>query len=160
MKVTLAARVSTTKQDADLRMKELRQWAKSLNHIIVDEFFIYEGATANFKDRVEFMKIFENPKGDALILNKLDRLTRNFADIVYFEEYFQKNTKFKLIALDMVPDFTSAIGRYVFRAILSIACLEAEQMKERQRAGINKAKAAGKFKGRQKGAKGIVRSSK
>ena len=154
MRVTLAARVSTTKQDADIRMKELRQWAKVNNHTIVDEFFIYESATVDLEDRKEFMKIFENPKGDALVLNKLDRLTRNFPNISYFENYFKNNNKFKLIALDITPDFNTAVGRYIFRQILSIACLEAEQMKERQKKGVDKAKALGKFKGRKKGALG------
>lgn len=155
MKVILAARVSTTKQDADMRMRELRQWAKVNNHLIVDEFFIYEGATGELTDRKEFMKIFNNPKGDALVLNKLDRLTRNFGSISYFEKYFrEQGDKFKLIALDHTPNFNDAIGRCIFRQLLTFACLEAEQMKERQVAGIAKAKAEGKYKGRQSGALG------
>lgn len=154
MKVTLYARVSTDEQNLDDKMKELRQWAKNNNHIIVYEVWDTESGTIELKDRKKFLQILNNPKGDALVVNKLDRITRNFDSVTLIEKYFRNNwNKFKLIALDFPVNLDTAVGRLMFRNMLTLACFEPEQMKERQRLGIARAKAEGKFKGRKKGAK-------
>ena len=160
MRAKLIARVSTDKQDGDLRMNELRQYAKSHNHTIVGEYWVYESATIDLEGRKEFMYALQDPKQeDLIIFNKLDRITRNFKSIAWFEEYFS-NLKAKVIALDFTPDFKTAIGRYLFRQLLTVAVLEAEQIKERAKPAIEKRKANGGYKGRQKGAKGKVKTSK
>jgi DNA invertase Pin-like site-specific DNA recombinase len=155
MKVRLCARVSTDHQDADSKMKELRQWAKRNNHQIIDEVWIYESATQSLGDRVEFKKLLDFPKGEALVINKLDRLTRNFDSVSFIENYFRTNwSDYKLIALDFPINLENATGRLMFRQMLTFACFESEVMKERQVLGIARAKAEGKYKGRPKGALG------
>lgn len=149
----LIARVSTDDQDGELRMNELRLRAKLSNWTIVAEYWIYESATIDLEDRKEFMNALNEDKGeDLIVFNKLDRITRNFKSISWFEEYFM-SLKAKVIALDYVPDFSNSIGRYMFRQLLLLAVLEAEQTKERAKPGIDKAKAAGKYKGGKKGRK-------
>jgi DNA invertase Pin-like site-specific DNA recombinase len=156
MKVTLYARVSTKDQNVDDKMRELRQWAVRNNHRIVDEVWDKESGTIDLKDRKKFNEILENPKGEALVVNKLDRITRNYDSVTKLEKYFRENWgTFKLIALDFPIELNTAVGRLMFRNMLTLACFEPEQMKERQRMGIERAKAAGKFTGRKKGAKGV-----
>ena len=154
MRAKLIARVSTEKQDGDLRMRELRNYARIKNHVIVAEYWIYESATIELEKRKEFMTALEEDKGEELIIvNKLDRITRNFKSISWFEEYFA-NLNAKIIALDFEPDFETAIGRYMFRQLLLLAVLEAEQIKERAKPKIEERKKEGKYKGRLKGAIG------
>lgn len=161
MKVTLYARVSTKDQSVDDKMKELRQWAVNNDHKIVHEVWDTESATIDLKDRIKFNEILNNPKGQAIVVNKLDRITRNFDSVTYIEKYFRENwNTFKLIALDFPINLETAVGRLMFRNMMTLACFEPEQMKERQKLGIARAKAEGKFKGRQKGAKGILQHSK
>ena len=153
MKVTLYARVSTKDQSVDDKMQELRKWAVNNNHRIVHEVWDTESGTIELKDRKKFLEILNNPKGDALIVNKLDRITRNFDSVTLIEKYFRENwSSFKLIALDFPINLENAVGRLMFRNMLTMACFEPEQMKERQKLGIERAKAQGKFKGRLKGA--------
>lgn len=154
MNVTLYARVSTDHQNIDDKMKELRKWAVTNNHKIVHEVWDTESATIDLKDRKKFLEILNNPIGDAIVVNKLDRITRNFDSVTLIEKYFRENwINFKLIALDFPINLETAVGRLMFRNMMTLACFEPEQMKERQRSGINRAIAEGKFKGRKKGSK-------
>jgi|SRR6056297_2002920 len=161
MNVTLYARVSTKDQSVDDKMQELRKWAVNNNHRIVHEVWDTESGTIELKDRKKFQEILKNPKGDALVVNKLDRITRNYDSVTLIEKYFRESwDKYKLVALDFPIELNTAVGRLMFRNMLTLACFEPEQMKERQRLGIERAKAEGKFRGRQKGAKGKVSTSK
>lgn len=161
MKVTLYARVSTKDQSVHDKMIQLRKWAVTNGHTIAKEVFDTESGTIDLKDRKKFQEILNNPIGDAIVVNKLDRITRNFDSVTLIEKYFRENWEtFKLIALDFPVDLNSAVGRLMFRNMMTLACFEPEQMKERQRLGIERAKAEGKFKGRQKGAKGKVNTDK
>lgn len=161
MKVTLYARVSTKDQNVDDKMQQLRKWAVNNNHRIVHEVWDTESGTIELKDRVKFNEILNNPKGEALIVNKLDRITRNFDSVTFIEKYFRENwNTFKLIALDFDVRLDNAVGRLMFRQLMALACYEPELMKERQRPAIERAKSEGKYKGRQKGAKGKAKDSK
>lgn len=161
MNLTLYARVSTEDQNIDDKMQELRNWASSNNHRIVCEVWDTESGTIELKDRKKFLQILDNPIGEAIVVNKLDRVTRNFDSVTLIEKYFRENwNTFKLISLDFPVNLESAVGRLMFRNMMTLACFEPEQMKERQKLGIARAKKEGKFKGRQKGAKGKANSSK
>jgi len=154
MNVTLYARVSTEDQNLDNMMQELRKWAVANNHRIVHEVWDKQSGTVELKDRIKFQEILQNPKGDALVVYKLDRITRNFDSVTVIEKYFRENWQtFKLVALDFDVNLNNAIGRLMFRNIMSLACYEPELIKERMRPAIEKAKADGKFKGRKKGSK-------
>jgi len=161
MKVTLYARVSTKDQSVDDKMRELRKWAVTNKHIIVHEVWDTESGTIDLKDRMKFLEILNNPIGEAIVVNKLDRITRNFDSVTLIEKYFREGwSTFKLIALDFPIDLESAVGRLMFRNMMALACFEPEQMKERQRPAIERLKKAGAYKGRQKGAKGKISTSK
>ena len=153
MKVTLYVRVSSEDQNLEDKMRELRRWAKANGHEIVKEVFDTQSGTVELKDRTKFLEILDNPLGDALVVNKLDRITRNYDSVTFIEKYFRENwSKFKLIALDFPVQLDTAVGRLMFRNMLTLACFEPEQMKERQKLGIERAKRLGLFKGRKKGA--------
>jgi DNA invertase Pin-like site-specific DNA recombinase len=159
MRAKLIARVSTESQDANIRMQELREFAVSNNYKICAEYWINESATVDIDNRTDFMKALQDDKGeDIIIINKLDRLTRNFKSISWFEEFIENNIN--IISIDHQTNLKTATGRLVFRQLLLIACFETEQTKERMKAKVEQMKAQGKYKGRQKGAKGKVKDSK
>jgi DNA invertase Pin-like site-specific DNA recombinase len=86
-------------------------------------------------------------KGDALVVVKLDRLARSTADLLrIMEDLRSKGATLKV--LDMSLDTGTATGKLMFTIIGAIATFEREMMLERQREGIAKAKAEGRYKGR------------
>ncbi len=155
MKLDLYARTSTKDQDVQMQMNLLRQWCVNNKHEIASETYDQESGTIDLKDRKKFRELLDNPKGDGMLIFKLDRITRNFDSLTLIEKHFRDNwDNYKLICTDMPIDLENAVGRLMFRNLMVINCFEPEQMKERQKPAIAKAKAEGKFKGRPQGAKG------
>jgi DNA invertase Pin-like site-specific DNA recombinase len=86
-------------------------------------------------------------EGDILVVTKLDRLarsTRHLNDIV--DCLREKGSHLQI--LDLGIDTATPTGELVLTVIGGIAQFERQMMLERQREGIAKAKAAGKYKGR------------
>ena len=86
-------------------------------------------------------------EGDVLVVKKLDRLARSVADTVKIIERLEAK-KAGLKILNMKIDTTTPEGRLQFNLFAAIAQFEREVMLERQKVGIAKAKADGKYKGR------------
>jgi DNA invertase Pin-like site-specific DNA recombinase len=85
--------------------------------------------------------------GDIFIVTKLDRLARSVAHLVEIGTRLEaKGVALKV--LDQAIDTTTPSGRLMFNMLGSIVQFERELMLERQREGIAKAKAEGKYKGR------------
>lgn len=86
-------------------------------------------------------------EGDILVVTKLDRLARSVANTVEIQKRLE-DKKAGLRVLDMQIDTTTSTGKLQFNLLAAIAQFEREVMLERQRVGIEKAKAQGKYKGR------------
>ena len=86
-------------------------------------------------------------QGDVFIVTKLDRLARSVAHLIEIGTRLEaKGVALKV--LDQAIDTSTPSGRLMFNMLGSIAQFERELMLERQREGIAKAKAEGKYKGR------------
>ena len=86
-------------------------------------------------------------QGDTLAVTKLDRLARSVAHLV--EILGQLEAKgVALRILGMGIDTATPTGKLMLTILGGVAEFEREIMLERQREGIAKAKAAGKYKGR------------
>lgn len=159
MKVDLYARVSTEDQDVDQQMIHLRQWAIKQGYRIASETFDKQSGKVTLEEREQFIKLLNNPKGEALVVFNLDRLTRNWDSVTFIEKHFRENwDNYKLISTKDEINLDTANGRLMFRLKIAINCHMPEDMLEKQAVGIARAKAEGKFKGRQKGAKGKVKN--
>jgi len=86
-------------------------------------------------------------EGDTLVVTKLDRLARSIGHLSEITRTLDtKKANLQVLAMNL--DTSNATGRLMLNVIGSVAQFEREMMLERQREGIAKAKADGKYKGR------------
>jgi DNA invertase Pin-like site-specific DNA recombinase len=86
-------------------------------------------------------------EGDTLLVTKLDRLVRSTQHLLEIAERVKAKGA-DLCILNLGADTSTATGRLMFTVIGAVATFERELMLERQREGIAKAKAEGKYRGR------------
>ena len=89
-------------------------------------------------------------EGDKLVCTKLDRLARSVQHLGQIIERIN-SAGASLVILDMggtAVDTSNPTGKLILNVMSSVAQFEREMMLERQREGIAKAKAEGKYKGR------------
>lgn len=110
-------------------------------------------------DRPEYQKmISELHKGDVLVIHSIDRLGRNYEEIIDEWRKITKEIGADIIVHDMPllntcqsRDLTGTLISDIVLQLLSyVAQRERENIRQRQREGIEIAKAQGKYKGRAK----------
>lgn len=97
---------------------------------------------SQLQSAIEFIR-----EGDTLIITKLDRLARSVSDLMKITQQLE-NKKVGLRILNLGMDTSTPTGKLLLIILGGIAQFEREIMLERQREGISKAKADGKYKGR------------
>lgn len=91
-------------------------------------------------------------EGDTLVITKLDRLARSVAHMMEILATIEsKGANLRILSMNI--DTGTATGKLMLSILGSVAEFERSIMLERQREGIAKAKAAGKYKGRKPTAK-------
>lgn len=136
------ARTSTIEQKAGLEA-QIRDLAKAGCD---KKIFSEQVSSIDQRDQLEQALDYIRD-GDALVVTRLDRLARSVRNLVEIIDRLKaKNAELKI--LDMNLDTTNATGKLMLNLLGSIAEFERELMLERQREGIAKAKAEGKYKGR------------
>ena len=135
------ARTSTVEQKAgfDAQVRELKAAGAEKT---------YQEQVSSVGERAELDRLLGILRpGDVIIVTKLDRLARSVANLVAITEQIEKaGASLKILAMGM--DTSSANGRLMLNVLGSVAQFEREMMLERQREGIAKAKAEGKYRGR------------
>jgi DNA invertase Pin-like site-specific DNA recombinase len=86
-------------------------------------------------------------EGDTLVVTKLDRLARSTQHLLEVADLVKRKGA-DLHILNLNIETSSATGKLLLTMIAAVATFEREMMLERQREGIAKAKAEGKYKGR------------
>lgn len=135
------ARTSTIEQLAgfDAQIKELQNLGCKK---------IYQEQVSSVAQRDELDKAIDFAReGDVLIVTKLDRLARSISHLWKIIETLEESSV-GLRVLDLGIDTQSATGKLILTVLGGISQFEREMMLERQREGIQKAKAEGKYKGR------------
>ncbi|MFD2111309.1 recombinase family protein [Thiorhodococcus fuscus] len=137
------ARSSTIDQVASIESQERELRAAGCEEVYIEQVSSVDLVRRErFEEAVKFCR-----KGDVLVCTKLDRLARSVPHLVEIQQRLEaKGVALKI--LDMGLDTSTAQGRLMFNIVGSIAQFEREIMLERQREGIAKAKAEGKYKGR------------
>ena len=136
------ARTSTQDQKYSLEAQVEELKAAGCERLYQEEVSSVDSKREELENALDYIR-----EGDVLVVKKLDRLARSVADTVKIQEQLAaKNAGLKI--LDLKIDTTTPEGRLQFNLFASIAQFEREVMLERQKVGIAKAKADGKYKGR------------
>lgn len=137
------ARVSTHDQDLAVQNERLKQAGCE---IIRSE----TGSGSTRKGRSELETIMDFLKaGDELVVVRLDRLGRSTRDVLNLvHELDEKGATLRVLE----PEISTlgSMGKMVITILGMVADMELQFIKDRQKAGIDAAKASGVYKGRQK----------
>lgn len=137
------ARTSTLDQTAGIEAQE-----HELVALGCDKIFREQVSSVDMPERTQLVEaIAYLREGDVLVVTKLDRLARSVRHLLdVLKEVTDKGANLRIIGLGI--DTATPTGRLMLNLLGSIAEFERDIMLERQREGIAKAKAAGKYKGR------------
>lgn len=149
-------RVSSKSQKTDSQRAEIRRWLRG-EGIDPDACRWYidteSGKTGSAESRPELQRLetdIFNGEIRTVVTWKLDRLARSQRDgIDLMHRWLEKGIR--LIVTTLQIDLRGAVGRMVAGLLFSLAEIERDNIRERQRAGIEVAKQAGKYQGRKPG---------
>ncbi|WP_168014542.1 recombinase family protein [Halomonas salinarum] len=147
MSATIAyVRVSTEDQSTDTQRATIEERHK------VDRWFVDEATSGAIKakDRKGLGELLSYVReGDTVIVYAIDRLGRNTIDVLETVEAL--NAKgVAVLSLREGFDMSTPMGKAMLTMLSAMAELERSNIKERQLAGIKRAKAEGKALGREK----------
>lgn len=136
------ARTSTGDQEAGLESQIEELNAAGCTRIFSEKVSSVDAARPQLQAALSFLR-----EGDDFICSKPDRLARSTTELLRIvEELTSRGVRVRLLSMNI--DTSSATGKLLLTLMGAVAAFEREIMLERQRAGIAKAKAEGKFKGR------------
>jgi DNA invertase Pin-like site-specific DNA recombinase len=138
------ARTSTLDQEAGFEAQVTQLQAYGCTDIFKEQ-------VSSVADRVELEATIRMLRpNDKLVVTKLDRLARSVRHLGEILERLESK-EVGLVILSMGGqqiDTTTATGKLMLNVMSAVAQFEREMMLERQREGISKAKADGRYKGR------------
>lgn len=141
-------RVSTADQTTENQLREIAAAGFTVQpqRAVVETI---SGSVAAMQ-RPEFAKLAADrlEAGDVLVVTKLDRLGRNATDVrATVERLAAAGVRVHCLALGGV-DLTSPAGKMTMQVIAAVAEFELDLLRERTRAGLERAMAEGKRPGR------------
>ncbi len=133
-------RVSTQEQNT-IRQEVL------MESLGVDELYI-DRASGKNADRPELRKLLRYVRqGDTVIVEAISRFARNTRDLLdLVEQLTEKRVEF--VSKKEAIDTTTPSGKFMLTIFGAVAELERDYILQRQREGIDIAKAQGKYQGR------------
>ena len=137
------ARVSSLSQSTDIQAARLKAAGCEL---VLDE--AASGRSRAGRSELETILSFIRP-GDTLVVVKLDRLGRSTRDVLNLVHELEAKSA-ALRVLEPEIDTSKPEGRIILTTLSMVAEMELTFIKERQRAGIEAAKAKGVYKGRKR----------
>jgi DNA invertase Pin-like site-specific DNA recombinase len=149
VKVALYARVSTEGQDPEVQLSALRSHVGQRGWEIVEEF-IDRGYSGAKEKRPALDRLMQSAWGgdfQAVLVWRFDRFARSVKHLITALEQF-RNLNINFISLQEQFDTSTAIGHAMFTIIGAMAQLERDIIRERVKAGLERARARGVRLGR------------
>lgn len=153
MRVAVYARVSTSdkEQDPETQLMALRDYCGALN-IIVHDTYIDKAAANDIAHRTEWRRLLDDAakrKFKVVLVFKLDRAFRSV------KHMHDTLSAWELVGVDFTSikenfDTSTAIGRLILNLLAALAEFELELIRERVKAGMDRARRQGKKIGRPK----------
>ena len=147
-------RVSTKEQNIDRQLSAILKEGVSMNKIYVDK------ASGKDFNRIEYKKLMRKLEaGDEIYIKSIDRLGRNYDEIIREWNFITKEKNVEIVVLDFpLLDTRSKeydlTGKFISDIVLQIlsyvAQIERENIHQRQKEGIVEAKKKGVKFGRRK----------
>src|SRR5579864_8230955 len=149
MKAAIYARVSTEDQHLDNQLAELRRFAAQQGWTIVREYT--DKATAKNGDRAGWKQMWKDVSAhrfDVLLFWSLDRLTREgvLKTHLYLKQLTDAGVKFKSYTEQYV-DSLGIFGDAIIGLLAAVAQQERIRISDRTKAGLARAREAGKVLG-------------
>ena len=148
--IALYARVSTTQQDPDVQLRELRALAAARGWKITAEY-VDAGISGACTSRPELSRLLADAhrgRFAGVLVWRLDRLGRSLRHLVTVVEDLLARGIEVISATEPHMDSTTPTGRLLRNIFASVAEYEREMIRERVIAGLRKARACGKRIGR------------
>jgi len=136
-------RVSSIAQNTDRQLDGL-----TLDRVFTDKL---SGKDTNRPQLQELLKYAR--RGDVIHVHSLDRLGRNLDDLRLLVKRFTEQgitVRFEKENLVFSPDTSNAMNTLLFNVMAAFAEFERSLIRERQREGVQLAKAKGLYKGRKR----------
>jgi DNA invertase Pin-like site-specific DNA recombinase len=136
------ARTSTVEQVAglDAQLRDLR--AAGCTKVYKEQVSSVDAQRPQLKAAIDYLR-----DGDVFVVTKPDRLARSTRDLLDIVEGLQsRGIEVRILSMNL--DTATPTGKLILTVLGGVATFERELMLERQREGIAKAKAEGKYKGR------------
>lgn len=149
-RVIIYARVSTKEQNVDMQLIDLKQYAQARKLSVIQEYIDY--ASGSKTDRENYRKLFDDVKKrkcDVVLVWKFDRFARSTKELINALEEFNS------LGVDFISykeniDTSTPAGKILFTMISAFAEFERSIIRERVKAGMEKAKLRGARIGRPK----------
>lgn len=135
------ARTSTVEQVAGVEAQKRDLEAAGCNKVFAEQVSSL-AQRGQLEAAIDYLR-----DGDSLVVTKLDRLARSMRDLLAIVDRIEaKGAGLRILAMNL--DTTTATGKLMLNVLGSVAEFERSMMLERQREGVAKAKAEGKYRGR------------
>lgn len=142
MTTTHVGYARTSNQDAGLEAQERDLVAAGCTKVFSEKVSSVATKRPQLEAALDYVR-----EGDTLVVTKPDRLARSTADLLAIADLLRtKGVTLSIQSMQM--DTSTSTGKLMLTMLGGIAEFERDLMLERQREGIAKAKADGKYKGR------------
>src|ERR1700722_11549786 len=151
MKAAIYCRVSTSDQNCEMQLRELREYLGRRGWESAGEYVDagYSGAKASRPALDRLMKDARERRMDAVVVWKLDRWGRSLAHLVgSVQELSALGIRFIAVTQNIDTDGSNPMAPLLLHLMASFAEFERELIRDRVNAGIRNARAKGKQLGR------------
>jgi putative DNA-invertase from lambdoid prophage Rac len=151
VRVAIYARVSTTDQQCEMQLRDLRQYAAARGWTLAGEY-VDTGWSGKNSQRPELQRCIADAKArnfDAIVVWKLDRWGRTVQQLVNdILDFDSAGIRFIAITQGIDTDSSNPISRLLLHIMAAFAEFERSVINERVVAGIRNAQAEGTRSGR------------
>ena len=148
MRAAIYARVSTSEQDPENQLQELRDYARARGWTVAE--YVDRGVSGAKDHRAALDRLVSDAKRrrvDAVVCWRLDRLGRNLRHLVTLLEDLQA-LGIAFVSLGEGIDCTTPAGKLQLHILAALAEFERARIAERVRAGLARVRASGGRLGR------------
>ncbi len=148
MKAAAYARASTGRQDLEVQLEEIRQFAARKGWTLVATYA--DVASGAREDRIDFRRLLADAakgKLEVVIVQRFDRAARSVKQLVETLEHLRR-CRTSFVSLKEDVDTSTPAGELIFHVMAAIGQFERALIGDRIRSGLERAKALGKVVGR------------